>query len=291
MCHFSDVKGHIGPKCFTMLNFLQNVYLKKSFIGAQPRKTPRPKIDLKRKIRKFWVKKFDLTCLASFTCLRACAANSQYLDSGRSRYMIGDKSILVNYKSVFDGLVTFRDGVQGKVLGKGTLSIDGFPKLKKVMHVEGLKANLINISQICDLDLNVHFNYEKYRVLDSSGNCVLKGSRSLDNCCTFTSMTHTCHNTITNETDLWHEKLGHLNFKNLKRITYIGAANGLPTLSKQSSKVCGPCQFGKQLKTTQKVVQQISTTKVLKLLHMDLRGPMQVESIASKQYICVCVDE
>ena len=68
----------------------------------------------------------------------------------------------------------------------------------------------------------------------------------------------------------------------MKRIASIGVVRGLPTLDKQSSKLCDPCKFGKQLKTTHKVVQQISTTKVLELLHIDLVGPMQVESIAGK---------
>ena len=64
--------------------------------------------------------------------------------------MTSDKSILVNYKSISDRLVTFDDGVQCEVLRKGTLNIEGFSKLKKVMHVKGLKDNLISISQICD---------------------------------------------------------------------------------------------------------------------------------------------
>ena len=50
-------------------------------------------------------------------------------------------------------------------------------------------------------------------------------------------------------------------------------------------------QYGKQIKTTHKVVQQASTSKVLELLHMDLMGPMQVASIADKKYIFVCVND
>ena len=49
-------------------------------------------------------------------------------------------------------------------------------------------------------------------------------------------------------------------------------------IGKQISGVCGPCQH-------------ISTSKVLELLHMDLMGPMKVESIAGKKYIFVCVDD
>ena len=54
--------------------------------------------------------------------------------------------------------------------------------------------------------------------------------------------------------------------------------------------MCDPCQHGKQLKTTHKVVQHTSTSKILELLHIDLMGPMQVESIAGKGYIFFFVD-
>ena len=67
--------------------------------------------------------------------------------------------------------------------------------------------------------------------------------------------------------------------------------HGLPKIGKQISGVCGPCHHGKQLKTTHNVVQHTSTSKLIELLHMDSMGPMQVESIAGKRYIFVCVDD
>ena len=55
---------------------------------------------------------------------------------------------------------------------------------------------------------------------------MLEGSRSLDNYYIFTLVQHTCHNTTTNEVNLWHEKLRHLNFKILKRITSTSVVRG-----------------------------------------------------------------
>ena len=65
---------------------------------------------------------------------------------------------------------------------------------------------------------------------------------------------------------------------------------GIPKLEKNESEICGPCQVGKQLKGSHKVLQQITTTKVLELLHMVLIRPMQVESTSGKRYVFVCVD-
>lgn len=38
---------------------------------------------------------------------------------------------------------------ESKIVGKGFIHVMGIPKLNQVLYVEGLKINLINISQIC----------------------------------------------------------------------------------------------------------------------------------------------
>ena len=48
-------------------------------------------------------------------------------------------------------------------------------------------------------------------------------------------------------------------------------------------KVCRPCQIEKQILMSHKMVQHLSTTRVLELLHMDLMGPMQVKSLGGKK--------
>ena len=40
-----------------------------------------------------------------------------------------------------------------------------------------------------------------------------------------------------------------------------------------------------------KVTQHMTTIRTLELLHMDLMGPMQVESLDGKRYAFVCVDD
>ena len=56
-------------------------------------------------------------------------------------------------------------------------------------------------------------------------------------------------------------------------------------------KVCGASPIEKQMQMSYKMVQHLSTARVLELLHMDLMGPMQVESLGGKRYAFVCVDD
>ena len=204
--------------------------------------------------------------------------------------MTGDKIFLKDYQAIVVGHVTFRDGVKGRVLEKGALDVDGLPKLKSVLHVEGLKTNLISISQLCDQNLLVKFTKNMCKVFNDSQEYVLEGARSIDNCYKLLQ-SHTCPTTSFDEIEIWHQMLGHLNYKNLTKIVNTGAIRGIPKLGIKKNRVCGPCQLGKQLKVSHKVLQQVTTTKILELLHMDLIGPMQVESIGGKKYIFVCVDD
>ncbi|CAM8999208.1 unnamed protein product [Rhodiola kirilowii] len=73
-----------------------------------------------------------------------------YFDSGCSRHMTGNPQFLIEVEKIQGNYVTFGDGVEGRVLGRGTLNVPGLPRLKDVSLVKGLQANLISISQLCD---------------------------------------------------------------------------------------------------------------------------------------------
>ena len=52
-----------------------------------------------------------------------------------------------------------------------------------------------------------------------------------------------------------------------------------------------PCIQGKQVRSSFKPKLTVSTTKPLELLHMDLCGPMRVQSRGGKRYVFVIVDD
>ena len=89
-----------------------------------------------------------------------------YLDSGCSRHMTGDRSLFKVFKSKNGGNVTFGDGSKSQIKGKGTISLPGLPDITNVFYVEGLRVNLLSISQICDQDFMVLFSKGKHLVLN-----------------------------------------------------------------------------------------------------------------------------
>jgi hypothetical protein len=57
------------------------------------------------------------------------------------------------------GSVTFGDNVYARIVGKGIVSLDdGKTKTQNVLYVEGLKHNLLSVSQMCDQGYNLTFH-------------------------------------------------------------------------------------------------------------------------------------
>ena len=91
--------------------------------------------------------------------------------------------------------------------------------------------------------------------------------------------------------DLWHHRLGHLNYHDLMKVANKEVIKGIPSLGKPSNPIYGTCQKGKQNRSTHKRVDKILTSKPLELLHMDLMKPMRTKSLGGNKYILLMVDD
>ena len=105
-----------------------------------------------------------------------------YLDSGCSRHMTRDRSLFKVFESKKGGNVTFGDGSKSQIKGKGIISLPGLPDIANVLYVEGLRVNLLSISQICDQYFMVLFSKGKCLVMDEPGKKLISSVRTLDNC-------------------------------------------------------------------------------------------------------------
>ncbi|GKE74932.1 retrovirus-related pol polyprotein from transposon TNT 1-94, partial [Tanacetum coccineum] len=66
---------------------------------------------------------------------------------------------------------------------------------------------------------------------------------------------------------------------------------GLPRLKFKKDHLCSACQLGKSRKATYKPKMINTIMEVLHTLHMDLYGPLRVQSINGKKFILVIVDD
>ncbi|GJS07535.1 retrovirus-related pol polyprotein from transposon TNT 1-94 [Tanacetum coccineum] len=219
-----------------------------------------------------------------------------YLDSGCSKHMTGDRSRLRNFMKKFIGTVRFRNDHFGAIMGYGDYVI-GDSVISRVYYVEGLGHNLFSVGQFCDSDLEVAFRKHTCFVRNLDGVDLIKGSRgtnlytiSVDDMMR-SSPICLLSKASKNKSWLWHRRLNHLNFGTLNDLARKDLVRGLPRLKFEKDHLCSACQLGKSRKATHKPKTINTITEVLHILHMDLCGPMRVQSINGKKYILVIVDD
>ncbi|GKB17066.1 retrovirus-related pol polyprotein from transposon TNT 1-94 [Tanacetum coccineum] len=219
-----------------------------------------------------------------------------YLDSGCSKHMTGDRSRLRNFVKKFIGTVRFGNDHFGAIMGYGDYVI-GDSVISRVYYVEGLGHNLFSVGQFCDSDLEVAFRKHTCFVRDLDGVDLIKGSRGT-NLYTISvedmmrsSPICLLSKASKNKSWLWHRRLNHLNFGTLNDLARKDLVRGLPRLKFEKDHLCSACQLGKSRKATHKPKTINTITEVLHTLHMDLCGPLRVQSINGKKYILVIVDD
>ncbi|GJS66800.1 retrovirus-related pol polyprotein from transposon TNT 1-94 [Tanacetum coccineum] len=139
--------------------------------------------------------------------------------------------------------------------------------------------------------------HEKCNLQDTDGVELIKGSRG-SNLYTVSvkdmmksSPICLLSNASKNKLWLWHRRLNHLNFSTINDLARKDLVRGLPRLKFEKDYLCSACQLGKRKKHTHKPKTENTNLEVLNTHHMDLCGPMRVQTINGKKYILVIVDD
>nr|GEX66360.1 retrovirus-related Pol polyprotein from transposon TNT 1-94 [Tanacetum cinerariifolium] len=169
--------------------------------------------------------------------------------------------------------------------------------ISRVYYAEGLGHNLFSVGQFCDFDLEVAFRKHTCFIRDLDGVDIIKGTHGT-NLYTISVEDMMRSSPICflskaskNKSWLWHCRLNHLNFGTINDLAQKDLVRGLPRLKFEKDHLCSACQLGKSKKYAHKPKTVNTIVEVLHTLHMDLCGPMRVQSINGKKYILVIVDD
>ncbi|GJR68142.1 putative ribonuclease H-like domain-containing protein [Tanacetum coccineum] len=225
-------------------------------------------------------------------------------DSGCSRHMTGNKSFLTDYQEIDGRFVAFGGSPKGgKITGKGKIRT-GKLNFEDVYFVKELKFNLFSVSKMCDKKNSVLFTETgclvlspDFKLLDES-QVLLKVPRhdnmysfDLKNVVPSGGLTCLFAKATIDESNLWHRRLGHINFKTMNKLVRGNLVRGLPSKLFENDHTCVACQKGKQHKASCKTKLVSSISQPLQMLHMDLFGPTSVRSINHKTYCLVVTDD
>ncbi|GJW01334.1 retrovirus-related pol polyprotein from transposon TNT 1-94 [Tanacetum coccineum] len=172
----------------------------------------------------------------------------------------------------------------------------GSMTIMKVYYVEGLGHNLFSVGQFCDKGVEVAFRNYTCFVRNEDGVDFLTGDRS-SNLYTI-ALNEIASNSsacllakASSQSWLWHQRLSHLNFASINNLVKNNLVRGLPKMKFEKDHLCSTCEQGKIHRKHHKSKRNFASNKPLYLLHMDLCGPMHVESIKEKRYVLVVVDD
>ncbi|GJY40343.1 putative ribonuclease H-like domain-containing protein [Tanacetum coccineum] len=185
------------------------------------------------------------------------------IDSGCSRHMTWNMSYLTNYEKIDGGYVAFGGNPKGgKITGKCTIKT-GNLDFENVYFVRELKFNLFSVSQMCDKKNSVLFNDTEFIVLSPNFKLIDESqvllrvprknnmySVDLKNIVPKGGLTCLFAKATSDESKLWHKRLGHLNFKTMNKLVKGNLVRGLPSKLFKNDQTCVTCQKGKQYRAS-----------------------------------------
>ncbi|GJT15368.1 retrovirus-related pol polyprotein from transposon TNT 1-94 [Tanacetum coccineum] len=155
----------------------------------------------------------------------------------------------------------------------------------------------LRVGQFCDKGLEVAFQKSTCFVRNEDGVDLLTGDRSSNlytialNEIASNSLACLLAKASSSQSWLWHQRLSHLNFATINNLVKNNLVRGLPKMKFEKDHLCSACEQGKIHQKHHKSKTDFASNKPLYLLHMDLCGPMRVESINGKRYVLVVVDD
>nr|GEU89588.1 copia protein [Tanacetum cinerariifolium] len=226
------------------------------------------------------------------------------INSGCSRHMTRNMSYLSDFKELNGGYVVFGGNPNGgKISSKGKIRT-GMLDFDDVYFVKVLKFNLFSVSQMCDKKNSVLFTATEclvlspeFKLLDEN-QVLLRVPRennmynvNLKNIVPSKDLTCLFAKETLDESNLWHRRLGHINFKTMNKLVKGNLVRGLPSKVFENDHTCVACKKGKQHRASCKTKPVSSVNQPLQRLHMDLFGPTFVKSLNKKSYCLVVTND
>jgi hypothetical protein len=181
------------------------------------------------------------------------------------------------------------------VLSTCIIKVNDYFTLNDAALVDKIRYNLLSVSRLVDVDLDVLFCKFGLQVLDSSGKLVCGISRLGKVFQDDLSLAQSSVKCLTSQSSSklwkWHRRLGHLSFNLLCRLSDLGLLRGLPLLRFESNFVCAPCHHGKMITASHSPIKSVMTKQPGQLLHMDNVGPSRVRNMGGKWYVLVIIDD
>lgn len=215
------------------------------------------------------------------------------IDSGASAHMTRHDNFIKVTDNAPTGRISTANGEILKVVKKGSMAVvlgNNSITMNNVLLVPDLEANLLSVSRIASAGKKVTFEGNKCVIASPDGK-ILAETIAENGIYKIKSEWQTCNLARGEKSQaiLWHKRLGHMNPQTMLKMAKHYDLN-FTSQDVEAIKTCVTCAKGKQSRLPFKVSES-KTTEVLALVHSDVCGPMNRESMGGAKYFVTFIDD
>lgn len=227
--------------------------------------------------------------------------NGWVIDSGATSHVTNNKHLFNTFDATANSTVKVANNSIEKVKGKGMCKVNlvnengqtSTAKLGDVLYAPNIQGNLISVKKLMNNGFKVIFdkgvceikrNEKQMAVADDiNGLFTLREPNVVNACTDKAEKEHCLHE--------WHRLFGHRDIAAIKQMHKNGMIHGL------NLKDCGQqiqCEVCLEAKTTRLPfpISEHKSHSVLEIIHTDVCGPMQTESLhGKKRYLLTLIDD
>ena len=146
--------------------------------------------------------------------------------------MTGDESKFAFFTKKNGGYVNFGDNAKGKIIGQDNIGNNTSSLIENVLLLDGLKHNLLSISQFCDKGFKVIFEALHCIIKYIQNDKIIFMGHRCDNVYAINISKYDGHDRyfscMHDQSWLWHKRLGHANIDLISQLNKDELVRGLP---------------------------------------------------------------
>ncbi|KAJ1523172.1 hypothetical protein ONE63_001063 [Megalurothrips usitatus] len=275
-CFFCKKKGHFKKDCKKFKAWKEKQQKERAALAV---------VNDKVQVERCMLSSVDVALLTSST-------SDWYIDSGASTHMCGEEAMfskLSNTHNRREVHVANNEILRTHGLGEVTLRGEFGPvRIKEVLFVPGIAANLLSVSGMLDKGMDVKFS-KTGCIISKEGEAWLSARRKNG---LFIINQGDCPRPselralLTVDQKVWHRRLGHLGAKSMQKIQ---EKLGNVTV-RLNAEPCEVCLEGK-MRRKPFPDSDSRSDDLLDLVHSDIMGPLKIASFGGTRYVLVFVDD
>lgn len=222
------------------------------------------------------------------------------VDSGATSHVTNNKRLFNTFDSSKHSLVTVANSNIESVNGKGTCDVSlvnesgkiSDAKLSDVLYAPKIHGNLISVKKLMNNGFSVFFdkgectinrNGEQVAIADDINGLFTLRKPNVINACSNEKQKQVCLHDL-------HRMFGHRDPAAIKQMHKNGLIEGIQLIDCGQKIQCEICLEAKTTRLPFPISQHKSKT-VLEIIHSDVCGPMNTQSIGKKLYILTLIDD